>query len=132
MASVITDVQPRTIKAGDFITVTGFGFSPAFGVNRINVNLGVAAVILSESDTVIVAVVPAGIPTNQQVEVIASRTDTQEASSWFGASRARPSSATSTAPCPAKCQALARRRTSTLTCPTSARRETTSASQLTR
>lgn len=83
MASVITDVQPRTIKAGDFITVTGFGFSPAFGVNRINVNLGVAAVILSESDTVIVAVVPAGIPTNQQVEVIASRTDTQEASEPF-------------------------------------------------
>lgn len=83
MAAVITDVQPRRFRAGDTITVTGSGFSAAFGINRVNVNLGTPATILSESDTVIAVEVPAGIPTNQQVEVIASRTDTQEGSIPF-------------------------------------------------
>ena len=85
MASVITDVQPRRFRAGDSITITGSGFSAAFGVNRVNVNLGTPTTILSESDTVIVAEVPAGLPTNQQVDVIVSRTDTQEGSLPFSA-----------------------------------------------
>lgn len=83
MAAVITDVQPRRFREGDQITVTGSGFSPNFGDNRVNVNLGTAAFIISESDTEIVCEVPSGIPTDQQVEVIVSRIDTQQASDPF-------------------------------------------------
>jgi len=83
MTAVVTSVVPDRFRAGDIITVTGFGFSPDFGVNRVSVELIVSVFIVSESDTVIVCEVPAGIPTNQQVSVIASRNDTQDASEPF-------------------------------------------------
>ncbi|HEU03190.1 hypothetical protein LCGC14_0273500 [marine sediment metagenome] len=84
MAAVITDVQPRSFRAGDDITVTGSGFSTLFADNRVSIQF-LNAPLVSSTDTVMVCTVPAGIPTDEQVGVIASRIDTQIASEPFTA-----------------------------------------------
>lgn len=71
----INEVNPPTFRAGDQVTIDGFGFSPVFGRNGVLVEL-TEAVIESESATQIVITVPVGVTVNAFVALSVQRTDT--------------------------------------------------------
>ena len=89
MPAVIDSVTPSRVTAGGQIAIAGSAFAPTFGDNRVSVGK-LNAVIVSESDTLIIADVDAGIPTGQFVEVVVTRIDTEESSNaalvWADAS----------------------------------------------
>lgn len=73
----INEISPSRFRAGDLITIRGFGFAPTFGDNAVAID-GIPEPIQSESATEIVVVVPAGVTVGAYVPVFVFRSDTLE------------------------------------------------------
>jgi hypothetical protein len=67
---VVTGVSPDTGLVGTPVTVSGTGFGNTQGTSAIRFGTTAATSILSWSDTLIVAAIPSGAPTNSTVSVL--------------------------------------------------------------
>lgn len=88
MALQINEVVPNRFRAGDLITVRGFGFAPGFGDNAVSVD-GIPEILQVESATELTFFVPAGVSVDQYVTVQAFRSDTLDndvAQAWSSSS----------------------------------------------
>ncbi len=70
----INEIEPARFRAGDLITIRGFGFSPGFGDNEVAID-GIPEPIQSESATEITVLVPTGVSVDQYVPIYVFRSD---------------------------------------------------------